>query len=252
MLKADEEASSLDLTNIIKVMPEYLKIARRYKRLAELLETQGNVTENIKAFINNINILTSENINASMSNSVQPIRKYVNSLKAFTTQVSLTTAKIHIYVSSMDKAKRAMKSLDDQIINKQQKRNKALDDLNERINNISNAVKNLTEAVYQMSDAFDYVNETDILSMFKGTQDLIEKVTGIQQSDNEISSDNTNNTTQVRPRPIRPERQSTRPMNNNEQGNRTTNYNMSHGFRPNGMVTFNFKNYSLIGEYTIR
>ena len=187
-----------------------------------------------------------------MSNSVQPIRKYVNSLKTFTTQVSLTTVKIHIYVSSMDKAKRAMKSLDDQIINKQQKRNKALDDLNERINNISNAVKNLTEAVYQMSDAFDYVNETDILSMFKGTQDLIEKVTGIQQSDNEISSDNTNNTTQARPRPNRPERQSTRPMNNNEYGNRTTNYNMSQGFRPNGMVTFNFKNYSLIGEYTIR
>jgi hypothetical protein len=70
--------------------------------------------------------LTSEKTINAMSGSSGTIRSYSVNLLKFSRTVSTTTRTLRIYVSTMNKAVNAMKSLDNQIINNQTKRNKAL------------------------------------------------------------------------------------------------------------------------------
>ena len=103
-----------------------------------------------------------------------------------------------------------------------------------------------------MADAFDYIqDETEILSLFKGTQELIEAVTGVTQSENGEQPQGGGGNTQQEPRQRAP-----RPMRRSEQNNGENSPrgdrsggNMSRGFQNSGTVTFNFRNMSIHGEY---
>ena len=251
-----EKAQDINFIKLMTMLSGYLNLATVFTQLKKVLE-KGNTSEYVKNFIDNLKTLTSADMSNSMKSSGGPLKLYTNRLKEFTNQVQVTTSKVKIYVTTMERATKAMKSFDDEIINKEKKRNEALDALSERITKISNAVYDLTNAVYDMSDAFEYVNETDILSMFKGTQDLIEKVTGITQSENETETGGSNTRqSSDRPRPERPTRRMQQQSDMGQQGQRGGNNNtyiqQGRGFGGSGTVIFNFKNHSLFGDYTIR
>ena len=197
MNTVNENTKDVNLDTIMSLIPQYNKIAKQFNRLIKQLQGQDDVTSKIQNFINNIKVLTSDDVLGSMKVDVAPIKRYIGTLKVFSNQISSTTKIVNIYVTTMERAREAMQNLDDVIIKNKEKRNKALDELCERITNIGNAVFTLTDAIHDMADAFDYIqDETDILSLFKGTQELIETVTGMRQSENADQSQNSGNNTQ--------------------------------------------------------
>lgn len=261
MTLVNENSKDLDVSALLNIIVKYNKIAVFYNRLMRLLKTQDSVKQGIMNFIDNIKILTGPDVISAMKSDVAPIKKYIRTLQEFTTQVSSTTRTINIYVTSMERAKKAMKNLDDVIIKNKDKRNKALDELCTRINQISDAVFTLTDAVYDMADAFAYIeDETEILNMFKGTQELIESVTGMRQSDTTTGAggqtQNGNQQQEPRQRPTRTMRQQNQNNNgNNPNGNNPNDRrnNRENGrFKSQGVVQFIFQTGTLNGEYIFK
>ena len=260
MTLVNENSKDLDVSALLNIIVKYNKIAVFYNRLMRLLKTQDSVKQGIMNFIDNIKILTGPDVISAMKSDVAPIKKYIRTLQEFTTQVSSTTRTINIYVTSMERAKKAMKNLDDVIIKNKDKRNKALDELCTRINQISDAVFTLTDAVYDMADAFAYIeDETEILNMFKGTQELIESVTGMRQSDTTTGAggqtQNGNQQQEPRQRPTRTMRQQNQNNGNNPNGNNPNDRrnNRENGrFKSQGVVQFIFQTGTLNGEYIFK
>jgi hypothetical protein len=84
--------------------------------------------------------------------------------------------------------------------------------------------------------------------MFKGTQDLIESVTGVKQNENGEQTQN-NASSEPKQRAPRPMRRSEQNNGENSPRGGRTNINMNNGIQNSGTVTFNFRNMSIHGEY---
>jgi ABC-type transporter Mla subunit MlaD len=158
-----------------------------------------------------------------------------------------TTSKVDIYIETMNKATEAMKAMDEQIISKEQERNKALEELADRINDIANAVDN-------MRDAFDALDENAIISRFDGLKELLEAAGLVSKEDeNEVEGNGEN--TSRRETSQRPVTRRQSRTTSDELVPRTSRTPRTYEERPqrtysSGTVHFDFRNYQLSGTYT--
>ena len=178
-------------------------------------------------FINNIKRLTSPEINRNMNVTSGSMRTYTARLKTFTAQIQVTTSKVEIYTTKLEAARKALKSLDDEIINKEKARNNALQQFANKINNIAVAID-------RMKNSFDRLDENAILNRFDGIRELLDLIT--TNTGTPANTQQHNNVQQKGVQhPLRPGQ-----TNHNYYGNNVSTQ---------GRVTFYFKNTTIDGFF---
>lgn len=230
------------------LLKDYIRIATYCKTLNDIISGTENLSQGIVKFMGDLKLLTSPDMNKSIITNTGSIRLYTSRLKEFTNQIVNTTKTVNIYVTGLNKAKKALESLDNQIISKANKRNKALEDLANRINAIANAVDN-------MRDAFEALDENAIISRFEGVKELLEAANISTQSGNTETGDQTGNTTQQSQRPIQrnPSRRTSVSMGGNDYtSQRPSRNNYNSNYPTSGTVIFHFQDSKLIGTYERR
>lgn len=221
-------------------MDLYLEIAKKMIYLSREMNRQKQLGLHIDMFINNIKRLTSPEINRNMNVTSGSLRTYTSRLKVFTTQIQVTTQKVEIYTTKLESARKALKALDDQIINNEKKRNQALQEFANKVNNIATAVD-------RMRFAFESLDENKILSRFDGIRELLDLITTNTQSNTNTPQGNTQQR-QV----VQPGNRSVTQQRGVQQPNRPSNTN--HNYYGNNMpmqgrVTFYFKNTTIDGFF---
>lgn len=170
MIGVSKASDSIDFRRTSQFMDLYLEIAKKMIYLSREMQRQKQLGIHINMFINNIKRLTSPEINRNMNVTSGSMRTYTARLKTFTAQIQVTTSKVKIYTTKLEAARRALKSLDDEIINKEKARNNALQQFANKINNIAVAVD-------RMKNSFDRLDENAILNRFDGIRELLDLIT---------------------------------------------------------------------------
>ncbi len=221
-------------------MDLYLEIAEKMIYLSREMNSQKQLGLHIDMFINNIKRLTSPEINRNMNVTSGSLRTYTSRLKTFTSQIQVTTSKVEIYTTKLESARKALKALDDQIINNEKKRNQALQEFANKVNNIATAVD-------RMRFAFESLDENKILSRFDGIRELLDLITTNTPSNTNKSQGNTQQHQVVQPgnRAVTQQRGVHQP---NRSGNTNNNY-YGNNMPMQGRVTFYFKNTTIDGFF---
>ena len=170
MIGISKASDSIDFMRTAQFMDLYLEIAKKMIYLSREMQRQKQLGIHINMFINNIKRLTSPEINRNMNVTSGSMRTYTVRLKTFTAQIQVTTSKVEIYTTKLEAARKALKSLDDEIINKEKARNNALQQFANKINNIAVAVD-------RMKNSFDRLDENAILNRFDGIRELLDLIT---------------------------------------------------------------------------
>lgn len=170
MVGVSKASDRIDFRRTSQFMDLYLEIAKKMIYLSREMQRQKQLGIHINMFINNIKRLTSPEINRNMNVTSSSMRTYTARLKTFTAQIQVTTSKVKIYTTKLEAARRALKSLDDEIINKEKARNNALQQFANKINNIAVAVD-------RMKNSFDRLDENAILNRFDGIRELLDLIT---------------------------------------------------------------------------
>ena len=170
MIGVSKASDSIDFRRTAQFMDLYLEIAKKMIYLSREMQRQKQLGTHINMFINNIKRLTSPEINRNMNVTSGSMRTYTARLKTFTAQIQVTTSKVEIYTTKLEAARKALKSLDDEIINKEKARNNALQQFANKINNIAVAVD-------RMKNSFDSLDENAILNRFDGIRELLDLIT---------------------------------------------------------------------------
>ena len=170
MVDVSKASDRIDFRRTSQFMDLYLEIAKKMIYLSREMQRQKQLGIHINMFINNIKRLTSPEINRNMNVTSGSMRTYTARLKTFTAQIQVTTSKVKIYTTKLEAARRALKSLDDEIINKEKARNNALQQFANKINNIAVAVD-------RMKTSFDRLDENAILNRFDGIRELLDLIT---------------------------------------------------------------------------
>ena len=170
MIGISKASDSIDFMRTAQFMDLYLEIAKKMIYLSREMQRQKQLGIHINMFINNIKRLTSPEINRNMNVTSGSMRTYTVRLKTFTAQIQVTTSKVEIYTTKLEAARKALKSLDDEIINKEKARNNALQQFANKINNIAVAVD-------RMKTSFDRLDENAILNRFDGIRELLDLIT---------------------------------------------------------------------------
>lgn len=170
MIGVSKASDSIDFMRTAQFMDLYLEIAKKMIYLSREMQRQKQLGIHINMFINNIKRLTSPEINRNMNVTSGSMRTYTARLKTFTAQIQVTTSKVEIYTTKLEAARKALKSLDDEIINKEKARNNALQQFANKINNIAVAVD-------RMKNSFDRLDENAILNRFDGIRELLDLIT---------------------------------------------------------------------------
>lgn len=227
MIGVSKTSDRIDFQRTAQFMDLYLEIAKKMIYLSREMQRQKQLGTHINMFINNIKRLTSPEINRNMNVTSGSMRTYTARLKTFTAQIQVTTSKVEIYTTKLEAARKALKSLDDEIINKEKARNNALQQFANKINNIAVAVD-------RMKNSFDRLDENAILNRFDGIRELLDLITT-----NTGTPANTQQHNNVQQKGVQhPLRQGQ--TNHNYYGN-----NMS----TQGRVTFIFKNKTIDGFF---
>lgn len=228
MIGVSKTSDRIDFQRTAQFMDLYLEIAKKMIYLSREMQRQKQLGTHINMFINNIKRLTSPEINRNMNVTSGSMRTYTARLKTFTAQIQVTTSKVEIYTTKLEAARKALKSLDDEIINKEKARNNALQQFANKINNIAVAVD-------RMKNSFDRLDENAILNRFDGIRELLDLIT----SNTGSTPANTQQHNNVQQKGVQhPLRQGQ--TNHNYYGN-----NMS----TQGRVTFIFKNKTIDGFF---
>lgn len=240
MIGVSKASDRIDFQRTSQFMDLYLEIAKKMIYLSREMQRQKQLGIHIDMFINNVKRLTSPEINRNMNVTSGSMRTYTARLKTFTAQIQVTTSKVEIYTTKLEAARKALKSLDDEIINKEKARNNALQQFANKINNIA-------EAVDRMKNSFDRLDENAILNRFDGIRELLDLITSNTgtpantQQHNNVQSQAHTPGNRVIPQqkgvqnPLRPGQ-----TNHNYYGNNTPTQ---------GRVTFYFKNTTIDGFF---
>lgn len=227
MIGVSKASDSIDFRRTAQFMDLYLEIAKKMIYLSSEMQRQKQLGIHINMFINNIKRLTSPEIIRNMSITSGSMRTYTARLKTFTAQIQVTTSKVEIYTTKLEAARKALKSLDDEIINKEKARNNALQQFANKINNIAVAVD-------RMKNSFDRLDENAILNRFDGIRELLDFIT--TNTGTPANAQQHNNVQQKGVQhPLRPGQ-----TNNNYYGNNVSTQ---------GRVTFYFKNTTIDGFF---
>lgn len=227
MIGVSKASDSIDFRRTAQFMDLYLEIAKKMIYLSREMQRQKQLGIHINMFINNIKRLTSPEIIRNMNVTSGSMRTYTARLKTFTAQIQVTTSKVEIYTTKLEAARKALKSLDDEIINKEKARNNALQQFANKINNIAVAID-------RMKNSFDKLDENAILNRFDGIRELLDLITtntgtpANAQQHNNVQQKGVQNT-------LRPGQ-----TNHNYYGN---------NIPTQGRVTFYFKNTTIDGFF---
>lgn len=241
MIGVSKASDRIDFQRTAQFMDLYLEIAKKMIYLSREMQRQKQLGTHINMFINNIKRLTSPEINRNMNVTSGSMRTYTARLKTFTAQIQVTTSKVEIYTTKLEAARKALKSLDDEIINKEKARNNALQQFANKINNIAVAVD-------RMKNSFDRLDENAILNRFDGIRELLDLITSntgtpanTQQHNNNVQTQAHTPGNRVVPQG-KPGQQPLRPgqTNHNYYGN---------NIPTQGRVTFYFKNTTIDGFF---
>lgn len=228
-------AQNIDTAAIQNLMTSYRYVANVLVNTSEFINRHENMETGIIKFVTNLNKLTSPQFTRQLNDSGGNIRLYTVRLREFTTQIETTTGKVEFYTTTLEKARKALKALDDEIINKEKKRNNALETFANKVNDIANAV-------YNLQGAFNALDENSIINRFQGVKDLINTVLGNNDNTTNTIKNNTNrNNVNTNNRNVAANNQ-----NNNQRSN--TRY-INQGMPTSGMVTFEFKDTVLRGFF---
>lgn len=240
MIGVSKASDSIDFRRTAQFMDLYLEIAKKMIYLSREMQRQKQLGIHINMFINNIKRLTSPEIIRNMSVTSGSMRTYTARLKTFTAQIQVTTSKVEIYTTKLEAARKALKSLDDEIINKEKARNNALQQFANKINNIAVAVD-------RMKNSFDRLDENAILNRFDGIRELLDLIT--TNTDIPANTPQHNNVQSQAHTPVnrvvpqgKPGQQPLRP------GQTTHNY-YGNNVPTQGRVTFYFKNTTIDGFF---
>lgn len=227
MIGVSKASDSIDFRRTAQFMDLYLEIAKKMIYLSREMQRQKQLGIHINMFINNIKRLTSPEIIRNMSVTSGSMRTYTARLKTFTAQIQVTTSKVEIYTTKLEAARKALKSLDDEIINKEKARNNALQQFANKINNIAVAID-------RMKNSFDRLDENAILNRFDGIRELLDLIT--TNTGTPANAQQHNNVQQKGVQhPLRPGQ-----TNHNYYGNNVPTQ---------GRVTFYFKNTTIDGFF---
>lgn len=227
MIGVSKASDSIDFRRTAQFMDLYLEIAKKMIYLSREMQRQKQLGTHINMFINNIKRLTSPEINRNMNVTSGSMRTYTARLKTFTAQIQVTTSKVEIYTTKLEAARKALKSLDDEIINKEKARNNALQQFANKINNIAVAID-------RMKNSFDRLDENAILNRFDGIRELLDLIT--TNTGTSANAQQYNNVQQKGVQhPLRPGQ-----TNHNYYGNNVSTQ---------GRVTFYFKNTTIDGFF---
>lgn len=227
MIGVSKASDSIDFRRTAQFMDLYLEIAKKMIYLSREMQRQKQLGTHINMFINNIKRLTSPEINRNMNVTSGSMRTYTARLKTFTAQIQVTTSKVEIYTTKLEAARKALKSLDDEIINKEKARNNALQQFANKINNIAVAVD-------RMKNSFDRLDENAILNRFDSIRELLDLITS-----NTGTPDNTQQHNNVQQKGVQ------HPL---RQGQTNHNY-YGNNMPTQGRVTFIFKNKTIDGFF---
>lgn len=236
------KSKNIDFSQINNLFLTYMSIATQLVNISKYMSDNPDMTSGINTFINNIKQLTSSSVNKQIVSSSASIRTYVSRLAEFDKKINVTTSKVKIYTTTLDKARKSLANLDAEIINKEKKRNDALQSFADKINNIAAAVN-------KMKRSFDSLDENKILSKFESVKNLIDTVLGnsnepinnknVTMPTNKSNSNVVKNTN-VPAKTI---------VNGRNNGSKTNNYYNPSGFIQSGNVTFEFKNTTIHGFF---
>ena len=227
MIGVSKASDIIDFRRTAQFMDLYLEIAKKMIYLSREMQRQKQLGIHINMFINNIKRLTSPEIIRNMNVTSGSMRTYTARLKTFTAQIQVTTSKVEIYTTKLEAARKALKSLDDEIINKEKARNNALQQFANKINNIAVAVD-------RMKNSFDRLDENAILNRFDGIRELLDLIT--TNTGTPANAQQHNNVQQKGVQhPLRPGQ-----TNHNYYGNNVPTQ---------GRVTFYFKNTTIDGFF---
>ena len=227
MIGVSKASNSIDFMRTAQFMDLYLEIAKKMIYLSREMQRQKQLGIHINMFINNIKRLTSPEIIRNMNVTSGSMRTYTARLKTFTAQIQVTTSKVEIYTTKLEAARKALKSLDDEIINKEKVRNNALQQFANKINNIAVAID-------RMKNSFDRLDENAILNRFDGIRELLDLIT--TNTGTPANAQQHNNVQQKGVQhPLRPGQ-----TNHNYYGNNVSTQ---------GRVTFYFKNTTIDGFF---
>lgn len=227
MIGVSKTSDRIDFQRTAQFMDLYLEIAKKMIYLSREMQRQKQLGIHINMFINNIRRLTSPEIIRNMNVTLGSMRTYTARLKTFTAQIQVTTTKVEIYTTKLEAARKALKSLDDEIINKEKARNNALQQFANKINNIAVAVD-------RMKNSFDRLDENAILNRFDGIRELLDLITS-----NTGTPANTQQHNNVQQKGVQ------HPL---RQGQTNHNY-YGNNMPTQGRVTFYFKNTTIDGFF---
>lgn len=227
MIGVSKTSDRIDFQRTAQFMDLYLEIAKKMIYLSREMQRQKQLGIHINMFINNIRRLTSPEIIRNMNVTSGSMRTYTARLKTFTAQIQVTTSKVEIYTTKLEAARKALKSLDDEIINKEKARNNALQQFANKINNIAVAVD-------RMKNSFDRLDENAILNRFDGIRELLDLITS-----NTGTPANTQQHNNVQQKGVQ------HPL---RQGQTNHNY-YGNNMPTQGRVTFIFKNKTIDGFF---
>ena len=236
------KSKNIDFLQINNLFLTYMTIANQLVNISKYMSDNPDMTSGINTFINNIKQLTSSSVNKQMTSSSASIRTYVLRLSEFDKKINVTTSKVKIYTTTLDKARKSLANLDAEIINKEKKRNDALQSFADKINNIAVAVN-------KMKRSFDSLDENKILSKFESVKNLIDTVLGNSNepinNKNVTALTNKSNSNVVKNTNI----PTKTVVNGRNNGSKTNNYYNPSGFIQSGNVTFEFKNTTIHGFF---
>lgn len=236
ILNVNNAIQGIEFSKIYEMISAYAMLSLKYVELSRLLNEEPTLQSGFTGLTNNIQRLADENLRHNISATTISLGKYTLSIGKFTTSIEKSTKSVEVYTTTLEKARKTLAALDKQIIDKAKDREKALQNLADKINNIAYAVDNLR-------NAFDALDENAIIDRFDGLRELLELAGIIDKSEQGKKASENKSESQSRAQAA-----ATNRPQNSRQGNNNT-YNYGFGGARSGHVTFQFANTVLDGTF---
>ena len=228
---------NIEFSKLYELISAYAMLSFKYVELSRIVNEDPYVSQGLSKLSINISKLADDELRANISATTVSINKYALNVGKFTTSIEKSTKSVQVYTTTLEKARKTLEKLDQQIIGKAKEREKALQNLADKINNIATAVDNLRTS-------FEALDENAIISRFDGLRELLELAGVISKSEQGEKAEKNKAQSQTRAQSAAAKR----PADNRAQGSNNT-YNYGFNGARSGHVTFQFANTILDGTF---
>ena len=228
---------NIEFSRLYDLISAYALLSFKYVELSRIVNEDPYVSQGLSKLSINISKLADNELRANIFATTVSINKYSLNVGKFTTSIEKSTKSVQVYTTTLEKARKTLEKLDQQIIGKAKEREKALQNLADKINNIATAVDNL-------KNAFDALDENAIISRFDGLRELLELAGVISKSEQGENAEKNKAQSQTRAQSAAAKR----PTDSRAQNNNNT-YNYGFNGARTGHVTFQFANTILDGTF---